>query len=422
MTIFVLGLNHKTASIALREQVFFALEKIPLYLQDLLNRGLASEAVLLSTCNRSELYCKTDHVEPVIQWFCSQHGVLAETIKPAIYCYEAGNAVSHIMKVACGLDSMVLGESQILGQMKEAFTESCSAGAVSGLFHRLFQEIFAVAKAVRTNTAIGACPVSMASSAMYFAKRTLINWRSARVLVVGAGETSELLLRYLKSDGLQPAAIVNRNQEKAALLTAQFGGQPFAIDNLAEALSTADLVLTATGSAIPIITKAMLEQVMQVRKDQSLWIIDMAVPRDVEPTVADYANVHLYCIDDLKGIIEEHRRGREHAADKAHELIATKGQEFMWWLQSADTVANTIRAYREQIEAICQAELVKANRQLKQGECPHAVLENFARLVTNKLMHTPSVELRQAGAEGRFELLNLAKRLFALSDTEVEVS
>lgn len=421
MTIFVIGINHKTAPIELRERIYFAPENTSLYLQDLLIRGFTQEAVLLSTCNRSELYCETDDIEQVKTWFCSQHALPLEVLTEVMYVHQDATAIAHIMAVACGLDSMVLGEPQILGQMKTAYSESCTANAVGSLFHRLFQEVFAVAKEVRTNTAVGACPVSIASSALHFAKKQIPALQDATVLVIGAGETAELLLRYLKVYGIR-AAIVNRTPDKAAELAVKYDGYPHSLSELPQLLATADLVLSATGSALPVITHAMLASIVAARQAKSLLILDMAVPRDVETSVGQLVGVELYCIDDLKNIIEEHRQGREHAANKARECIEHKSRDFMFWLTSLDRVNHTIRACREHVEAICKSELLKAKQQLAGGTTPEQVLEFFSRSLANRLLHNPSVQLRQAGADGQLELLQLAKRFFALPDREVDPS
>lgn len=420
MSIFVIGINHKTAPIAVREKVYFAKDLQSLYLQDVLNRGHAHEAVLLSTCNRSELYCDADDVGALYEWFCTQTTLSKQELESAIYIYRDEEAVMHIMQVACGLDSMVLGEPQILGQLKDAYSESCSAGAVSTLFHRLFQQVFSIAKEIRTATAIGACPVSVASAAAHFMKQQLPNFAEANVVLIGAGDTTELLLRYLTPQLHNPISIVNRTTEKAETMAQEFDARVYGLDRLPCALARADLVFSATGSALPIVTKELLAETMAIRPSQPLMLVDVAVPRDIEPSVRELDHVTLYCIDDLKDIIEKNRRGREHAADKAREMIRIKSEEFIAEFKSLDKVTHTIRAYRGQIEEICHAELIKARQQLHQGANPTEVLDIFARAFTKKLLHAPSVQLRQAGAEGRFDLLRLAKQLFSIPDSEAE--
>lgn len=422
MSIFVIGINHKTAPLTLREKVYFETDKLSLYLQDIIQRGAAHEAVLLSTCNRSELYCDSSDVAAVRDWFCAQSANPRAELESAIYIYRDEDAVSHIMKVACGLDSMIIGEPQILGQMKEAFSESCSAGAVGALFHRLFQQVFTAAKDIRTTTSVGACPVSVASSAVHFVRQKFQDFSQANVVLIGAGDTTELMMRYLKPHLSKPLTLVNRTLEKASQLIEEFGGSVYSLDRLPCALARADVVFSATGSAVPIVTKKILQESMQARRDKPMMMVDVAVPRDIEPAVTEIEGISLFCIDDLKMIIERNRKGREHAADKAFEMIAARSQEFMQSLQSHDKVTNAIRAYRGQVEDICRTELMKAQQLLLQGVKAEDVLEMFASAYTKKLLHAPSVQLRQAGAEGRFELLQYAKQLFSIPDPEVELS
>jgi glutamyl-tRNA reductase len=416
MPIIACGINHKTAPIALRERVVFQPEKLPLYLQDLISNENVREAVLLSTCNRSELYCDVNDADQLFEWVLRQCQVTREELQSVWYCYSDHEAVEHIMHVACGLDSMVLGEPQVLGQMKEAFSESCAAGSVGPQFNRLFQQVFFVAKEVRTNTAIGACPVSMASAAVNLAKQIFQNdFAQTTVLLIGAGDTIQLVLRYLKTQSVRQVLIANRHIENATSLAKNFGAVSIAFDKLSQALAQADVVISATGSATPIVTKTLLAQ-----RQKPICIVDLAVPRDVEAAVAQLPHVQLYSIDDLKTIIQQNLHGREHAAEKAKEVIKNKTQDFMIWLNSLDKVALTIRAYRKQIEDLCHGELTKSMRLLERGDEPARVLASFAHALTNKLLHTPSVQLRQAGVEGRLDVLELAQQLFAISDVQVE--
>lgn len=422
MSIFVVGINHKTASVMLREKIYFAQDRLSLYLQDLINCGYAGEAVLLSTCNRSELYCESDNISQVRDWFCAQTSLPRSEVESVLYTYSEQQAVEHMMEVACGLDSMILGEPEILGQMKAAFSESCTAGVVGPSFYRLFQEIFTVAKEIRSATAIGACPVSVASAAVHLVKRKMPDFINANVVLVGAGDTAALIMRYLATHLAKPVTLVNRSLDKATALIGEQGGQVYGLDRLATELIKADVVFTATGSALPIVTTAMMHEVMQERDAHPILMMDIAVPRDIDAGVAELSNVELYCIDDLKAIIEGNRQGREHAALKAREMIRTKSAEYIREAENHDDVAHTIRACRGQIEALCHAELNKAKQRLSQGVEAELVLEIFARSFTNKLLHTPSVQLRQAGVEGRFELLQFAKELFSITDLEVKAS
>lgn len=418
MSIIVCGINHKTAPIALREKVYFSLEKVPFYLQDLLNSGLVREAVLLSTCNRSELYCETDNISAIKAWFCQQF--VHDLQEEALYLYQDRSAVEHIMNVACGLDSMVLGEPEILGQVKAAFSESCSAGAVGSSFHRLFQQVFAIAKEIRSTTSVGACPVSIASTTITLVKKCVTPFAAANIILLGAGDMVELILRYLQVYPVKKTWIVNRNVEKAQALADKYGGEACSLSEIANVLPHANVMITATGSLEPIITAAMLEAALQDSKEP-LFIFDIAVPRDVEPKAASLAMIKLHSIDDLKTIIQDNQMTRQHAAEKAQEVIKKKSEEVINNLASQDQVSNTIRAYREQIEALCASELEKALRQLANQQDAETVLRYFAYNVTNKLLHAPSAQLRQAGSEGRLDILRLAKQLLVLPELETKV-
>lgn len=423
MSIYVIGVNFKTAPVSVREQIYFADDKLSLYLQDITQSNVADEAMLLSTCNRSELYCKADDVNRVCDWFCSQTTLSRQELDKVMYVYQDSNAIKHMMEVACGIDSMVVGEPQILGQMKQAFSESCAAGSIQSDFHRLMQQVFMVAKEIRSMTDIGACPVSVASAAIRFAKSEIVDFSKANIVLVGAGDTTELMLRYLKTNVSAPVSIVNRSLENAAALLGDMEGQIYGLDQLPLALSQADVVFTATGSAQPIVTAEVAVQAIAQRlQNNPILILDIAVPRDVDPSVHDVEGVNLYCIDHLKDMIEANRKGREHASDKAREMIADRSQECLRALETVDHISHTISAYRGQIEDICHSELAKAKMRLAKGDCPEAVLNLFAHSFTNKLLHEPSVQLRQAGKEGRFELLKFAKELFGINDPEIKLS
>lgn len=418
MPIIACGINHKTAPVELREQVAFSSEKIAYYLADLQTQENIKEAVILSTCNRSELYCIADGTEKVIDWFCRQHRLPQTAILPFLYCYQDQTAIAHIMNVACGIDSMVLGESEIIRQMKDAFAESCAASAVGTLFNRLFQEVFSASKQIRTTTAIGACPVSVSSAAVSFIKEHYpAELNQATVLLMGAGMAAELVMRYLQPHSPKKILIANRSKEKADLLAERYSSFAICMTHLTDALVEADIVISATGSPTPIMTRSILP-----KRQKPLFIVDIAVPRDVEPSVAELDFIRLYCIDDLRTIIQRNLQGREHAADKAREMIAKKSHDFMMWLNSLEKVATTIRAYRRQVEELCCIELAKAKKQLHRGDDPITVLAGFSHALSNKLLHTPTVQLRQAGHEGRFELLQLAQELFAISELEPELT
>lgn len=417
MPVIACGINFKTAPVALRERLVFEQDRLALYLQDLMSAGEVHEAVLLSTCNRSELYCdsRADTAD-LLKWFASQHGLSPAELQDVMYFHQGMPAVEHIMRVACGLDSMVVGESQILGQMKAAFSESCAAGAVGPLFNRLFQQVFSVAKAVRTHTALGACPVSVSSAAVRFVSGTYAGRLSeAAVLTVGAGLTIELVLRHLAP--LSPARILlaNRNPDNAMALAAQYGARICEIAQLPRVLDAADIVITATGSPQPLITRQML-----AGRSRPLLMVDIAVPRDVASEVADLPSVSLYSIDDLRSTLEQGLNTRQHAAEKAHAMITERSSQFIEWMNSVDLVTTTIRGFRLSMESLCSVELARAEKRLQRGDDPRQVMQGFARALLQKILHEPSVQLRQAGIEGRMEMLELARELFAIPEYQPE--
>jgi len=417
MSIVVCGINHKTAPVALREKVTFSPDKLGLYLSNLANETKVKDAVILSTCNRSELYCVTDDVPTIREWFCRQHRATREALMAAMYIYDDTAAIEHIMNVACGLDSMILGESQILGQMKEAFSESVAAGVVSTTFNRLFQQVFMLAKEIRNTTSLGACPVSVSSAAVSFIRNKLAgSLHGSCILILGAGATIELVLRHVTPEFPLKIILSNRSLDNAYLLADKYKAEVIPLTQLAAVLPMIDIVITATGSMQPLITPDIISP-----RQKPIWMVDIAVPRDIDPKVGELNQVNLYSIDDLKTIIQHNWQGREHAADKARELIKKKSQDFVTWLHSLDLVATTITAYRRQVEELCCIELTKARLQLERGITPEEVLSQFAYALTNKLLHTPSVQLRQAGNEGRLEILHLAKELFAISELKPEI-
>ncbi|MDX1901959.1 MAG: glutamyl-tRNA reductase [Gammaproteobacteria bacterium] len=412
MPIIACGINHKSAPVALREKVVFPAEKLPLYLQDLAASQNIHEAVLLSTCNRSELYCNTDHPEQLFNWFCEQHAVDTALLKPVFYLHEGADAVQHIIEVACGLDSMVLGESQILGQLKTAFSESCATGMVGPLFNRLFQQVFSVAKEIRTNTAIGACPVSVSSAAVRFVREKYgQDIHKANVVLIGAGLTIDLVLRHLMPLAPKQVIVASRSDTSASLLAEKYQTHAIKLNQLKNVLPDVDIIISATGSTHPIVTADMVHH-----RNKSLFIVDIAVPRDVEPAVAELNDIAVYSIDDLYDIMQQNLTHREHAAEKAREVIVARTQDFIEWQQSIDLVTHTIRAWRAKMEMLCQTELSKSSQKLQRGDDPEVVMQAFARALMQKILHTPSVQLREAGFSGRTDLLQLAHELFALPE------
>ena len=413
MAIFVVGISYKNTPIVLREQAYFPSDKWGGYLQDLLNRELAREALLLSTCNRTELYCEADDLEVICAWLYEKTSCPVQCWQQILYHYQQERAVAHMMRVACGLDSMILGEPQIIGQMKTAFSEAVMVGAIGSLFHHLFKQIFALTKEIRTTTTLGACPVSVATTAIQVAKQVVPVFQDATVAIIGSGDTARLLLCHLKTQLNTSIIMISRNREKAVRLV-QKQGTVYSLAELDTALLAADIIFTVTGSLSPILTLSTITPLMHRRKQKPLYCLDLAMPRDIDPQVGTLPHVTLYCLDDLVKRIEANRQHRSHAAVKAEEMIQQRSTVFFAEYASLQQMTDAICAYRTQMEELCHHELLKAKQQLNQGIPPYQVLEQFAHALTKKFLHVPSTQLRQASLEGQSNVLQLAKRLFAL--------
>jgi len=416
VAIFAFGINHKTAPVDIREQVAFTPEKLPTALTGILEQSPASEAAIISTCNRTELYCElhANDSDEIIRWFENFHDLEHQALAPYIYSFADQEAVRHILRVASGLDSLVLGEPQILGQIKDAYGSATDAGTIGRQLNRLFQHTFSVAKQVRTDTAIGSSPVSVAFAAVSLAKRIFANLADHTALLIGAGDTIELVARHLKDQNIKNIIVANRTVERAHLLAEQFDGEAIALADMPNKLIDADIIISSTASQLPILGKGAVESALKARKHRPIFMVDIAVPRDIEPEVGDLHDVYLYTVDDLQDVIEEGQQSREQAAEQAEEIIENETEHFLGWLRSLDAV-DTIRAYREKADIIRENALQLAQKQLASGKNPEQVLQELARVLTNKLVHDPSVQLSRAAYDGREELLDLAQELFNLN-------
>lgn len=420
MTLIAFGINHKTAPVDIREKVAFAPEKIEQALQGCVNNGEVSEAAIVSTCNRTELYfnlheneAKENDITSLLDWFCQYHHLKKEDIEPYIYLHSNNEAVQHILRVASGLDSLVLGEPQILGQIKDAYSTANHAGTIGRQLNRLFQHTFSVAKQVRTDTAIGANPVSVAFAAVSLSKRIFANLSEHTALLIGAGETTELVAQHLSNQGVKNIIVANRTVERAQTLANQFEGEAIALSDMPERLVEADIIIASTASQLPILGKGAVERALKQRKHRPMFMVDIAVPRDIEPEVGELDDVYLYTVDDLHEVIEEGRQSREEAAVQAEEIIVNQVEHFMGWLRSLNGV-DTIRAFREQAEQKRDEQLAAAHKQLAAGKDPEQVMNDLARTLTNKLIHEPSAQLNQAAHSGRKEILDTAREIFNL--------
>jgi len=420
MSLLAFGINHKTAPVEIREKVAFAPERLADALRDLVTKSEIREAAILSTCNRTELYCclaKAD-TNQVEQWFSDFHQLPTNELKPYIYKHPDQAAVRHLLRVASGLDSMVLGEPQILGQVKTAYRAAADAGTLGTVLNKLCQHTFNVAKQVRTDTAIGESPVSVAFAAVSLAKQMFSSFEHHTVLLIGAGETIELAARHLKEVGIGRIIIANRTIERAHTLAEEVGGFAISLSEIPDHLAEADLVISSTGSQLPILGKGTVERAIKARKRRPILMIDIAVPRDIEPEVASLADVYLYTVDDLQDIIEEGLKSRREAAQQAEEIIDTQVSQFMGWVK-AQNATSLIREYRDRCDRLQQEELDKAIRALRAGGNAEEILKRMAHGITNKLLHTPTSQLRQAAFEGRQQTLDAAQEILGLNNPEV---
>lgn len=424
MTLIAFGINHKTAPVEIREKVAFAPEKMESALHQCVKTGDVNEAAIVSTCNRTELYfslhdneAKDDDLKSLLDWFCGYHQLKVDDVEPYIYLHTNNDAVQHILRVASGLDSLVLGEPQILGQIKDAYSTANNAGTIGRQLNRLFQHTFSVAKQVRTDTAIGASPVSVAFAAVSLSKRIFANLSEHTALLIGAGETTELVARHLADQGVNKMIVANRTVERAQTLAKNFNAEAIALSDMPERLVEADIIIASTASQLPILGKGAVERALKLRKHRPMFMVDIAVPRDIEPEVGSLDDVYLYTVDDLQEVIEEGRSSREEAAKQAEEIIENQVDHFMGWLRSLKGV-DTIRAFRQQAEEKRDEQLATARKQLAAGKDPEQVMNDLARTLTNKLIHEPTAQLNQAAHSGRKELLDHARELFNLEAEE----
>lgn len=412
VTLLALGINHKTAPVSLRERVSFSPDKLDQALDSLLAQPMVQGGVVLSTCNRTELYLsveeRDDLQEALIRWLCDYHNLNEDDLRNSLYWHQDNDAVSHLMRVASGLDSLVLGEPQILGQVKKAFADSQKGHMKASELERMFQKSFSVAKRVRTETDIGASAVSVAFAACTLARQIFESLSTVTVLLVGAGETIELVARHLREHKVQKMIIANRTRERAQILADEVGAEIIALSDIDERLREADIIISSTASPLPIIGKGMVERALKSRRNQPMLLVDIAVPRDVEPEVGKLANAYLYSVDDLQSIISHNLAQRKAAAVEAETIVAQETSEFMAWLR-AQSASETIREYRSQAEHVRDELTAKALAALEQGGDAQAIMQDLAWKLTNRLIHAPTKSLQQAARDGDNERLNILR-------------
>jgi len=412
MHVLSIGLNHTTAPVDVRERAAVASEHLDEALLDISKRTEIKEAAILSTCNRTEVYCQVadSNIEVVSSWLCEFHQLKREEVAPFLYSFPDQAAVKHAFRVASGLDSMVIGEPQILGQMKTAFATAHKNGNTGKILNRLFQHTFSVAKEIRTSTNIGSHAVSVAYAAVALSKQIFSDITQQTVLLIGAGETIELTCRHLYAQGVRNIIIANRTVERATNLAQEFGASVISLHELPTRLSDADMVFSSTASTLPILGKGAFESVLKKRKNKPILVVDLAVPRDVEPEVGNLKNIYLYTVDDLQQVVTDNLESRKNAAVEAEKIVDDQTVQFMHWFRNLQSIP-TIRQLRDQTTIMTEAELLNAQRRLQAGDDPALVLEHFAHALSQKFMHHPTESLRQRHDE---ELLIATRELFGL--------
>ena len=413
MTLFAFGVNHHTAPLSVREQMVFHAESLAQALRDLVDRRPVREAAIISTCNRTEVYCATTEPREVIDWLAGYHRFKRQQLDPYLYQLPDEKAVKHAFRVASGLDSMVLGEPQILGQFKDAVRTAQSAGTLGWLLNKLFQRTFSVAKAVRSETEIGASVVSMASAAILLAERIYPSIREQSVLFVGAGEMVELAAGHFAAHHPRRITFANRTPERAQQLAERFQGRAISLNDLASQLPVYDIVISCTASPLPIIGKGLVESALRARKHRPMLMFDLAVPRDVEGEVATLDDVFLYTVDDLGKISRDGLTARQNAVTQAEVIVENQVSDFMHWLENRELVPM-IRGLRDAAERSRRHQLERALRRLQKGEDPKAVMEYLSRVLTNKLLHGPTHALNHAGADERETLATMLARIYQI--------
>lgn len=415
MSLFVLGLNHHTAPVALRERATVPESQQTQALEALLQQPGIEQAVWLNTCNRSEIYCQTSgqQAPDLAHWLAEYHGLEPNLLNEHLYQHHGRQVVSHLFRVASGLDSLIVGEPQILGQVKAAYSLSRAQQRVGGLLDRLFQHSFSVAKRVRTETRIGAHPVSIAYASVKLARRHFSQLEHSCVMLIGAGETTALVAQHLANAKVKRLLIANRTLENAQDLASRFGGYALPLSEAAKHFAEADILISATASNKPLVLAADVEAAIRQRRHKPMLLIDLAVPRDIEPEVADISDVYSYSVDDLDAVLEESRAFRQQAAGAAEKLIGQYAEQFSAEIDALEHQSALLKL-RSNAQQMRDSVLEKARHALARGESPESVLESLSNQLSNKLLHAPTLALKQAALDGDTELLRAAERLFEL--------
>jgi glutamyl-tRNA reductase len=411
MSFYVLGINHRSAPLEVREKLAFAPERQSDALSDLASQPGVAEAVLVSTCNRTEVYCRADDVASARAWLVGEAAKAGLSLDGHLYCHADEAAVRHAFRVASGLDSMVLGEPQILGQVKQSVRTAENAGTLGSMLSRLFQQTFSVAKQVRSETALGSQSISMASAALKLAQNVFGDLSRTSVLLIGVGEMVEIAATYFAAQQPKSTVVANRTLARGEAFAERFNATAIALADLPARLAEFDIVVTGTASSLPILGKGLIESALKARKRRPMFIVDFAVPRDVEAEVASLEDVFLYTIDDLGAIVQEGAASRRSAVGEAEIIIDRQVLVFGAW-QASRAAVPAIVELRRRADQYREVELARAMGRLAKGDEPAAVLEALAKGLANKFLHHPSQALSRAGESEREQLLRAIETLY----------
>lgn len=413
MKLFTLGVNHETAPIDIREKVSFTAESIQHAIADLKQKSLIKECIILSTCNRTEIYgvASQPKLDKILIWLHQYFELKHDSLTPYLYEHKEHEAVKHIMRVSTGLNSLVLGEPQILGQIKDAYNAGHKADSIHHTLENLFQQIFKTAKQVRTDTRIGSSPVSVAFSAVSLSKQFFGDFSQQTALLLGAGETIKLVARHLKENNIGKLIIANRTLSKAHKLAETLGGYAIELHEIPEHLHEADIIIGSTASPTPILLKSHIKKALKKRRQSPMFIVDIAIPRDIEASVGEFNNAYLYTVDDLKEIIDENKLSRQNAALEADKIICVQAEAFCTQYKSIQQVNPLIQTYRQDAYQLKDNAIQEALHHLEKGDSPEQVIIKLANQLTNRLLHTSTAHLHQAGIEGNESLIKAAKEI-----------
>ncbi len=426
MEILVVGLSHKSAPVEIREKVAFASDCLHEALRAVRDVDGVHEGVIVSTCNRVEIYAagrkREDGIEGLCRFMAQYHGVEEEKLRPHLYVFAGPEAVRHVFRVASSLDSMVVGEPQILGQVKDAYEKAAEGSATGLVLNRFMHKAFSVAKRVRTETRIAQAAVSISFAAVELARKIFGTLEGKKVLVIGAGEMCELAATHLMENGVSGVQVTNRTLARAEALAAKFQGRAVPFEEFRDHLPDVDIVISSTGAPHFVVEVEDVRAAMKARRQKPMFFIDIAVPRDVDPRANDLPNVYLYDVDDLQGVVDANKKEREKEAEKAEQIVGDEVLGFLAWLRTLE-VTPTIRALRERFDGIRKAEMDKTLKSFGEGltDKQRRSLEAMGQAIVNKILHEPTVHLKRLAEEPELEFsVDAVRRLFGLPEDEDE--